>query len=151
MIIDDIKQFNTYLNLHPTFKDIECLLSNNNLEYFFEEKQNTISDKLRYIIVDQKCICYEESLNYFEAHDRHIDIHICFEGQEKIIWKNRSNCKKVRKDDLSNSDVIFFDENPEIEFTLKPKTFCIFFPNDVHASLIGESYIKKIVFKIKIQ
>ena len=151
MIVDDINQFKTYLNLHSTFKDVECLLTENNLENFFGEKKYHIDNKLRYIIVDQKCISYEESLNYFEAHDRHIDIHICFEGQEKIIWKNRNNCTKVRKDDLSYNDVIFFDENPEIEFTLKPKTFCIFFPNDVHASLIGESYIKKIVFKLKIK
>jgi biofilm protein TabA len=149
MILDDINQFKTYLDLHTSFKHVYSFLNENNLESLFRGKE-ILNDKLHYIIVDQKCISYQESLNFFEAHDQHIDIHICFEGKERIIWKNRSDCKKVKKDDLFLNDVIFFDEIPEIEFTLNPNYFCVFFPNDVHASLIGDSNIKKIVFKIKI-
>ena len=150
MIIDDISQFSNYFNLNPLFKVINSFITENKIENIFTEDK-IITNNLRYIIVNQNCIGYNEALNFFEAHDRHIDVHICFEGFENIIWKNRSNCTKVRKDDLINNDVIFFDEIPEIEFTLKPMKFCIFFPNDVHSSLIGESYIKKIVFKLKIK
>ena len=35
-------------------------------------------------------------------------------------------------------------------FQLNDNQFAIFYPNDVHAPMIGNDFIRKIVFKVKI-
>jgi len=47
-------------------------------------------------------------------------------------------------------DVRFFHDKPDMFFELQEKQFAILFPTDVHAAMIGEGTIKKIVIKVKI-
>jgi biofilm protein TabA len=45
---------------------------------------------------------------------------------------------------------VFYNDAPDMYFELTDKQFAIFFPEDVHAPMIGESEIKKMVIKVKI-
>jgi beta-galactosidase beta subunit len=47
-------------------------------------------------------------------------------------------------------DVLFYDDAPDMFFQLTNLQFAIFFPEDVHAPMIGEGNIKKMVIKVKI-
>ena len=50
----------------------------------------------------------------------------------------------------AEKDVQFYNDTPETFFQLRDGQFAIFFPEDVHAPMIGEGTIKKLVIKVKI-
>jgi len=45
---------------------------------------------------------------------------------------------------------VFYNDRPDMFFQLTNNQFAIFFPEDVHAPMIGKSEIKKMVIKVKI-
>jgi len=46
--------------------------------------------------------------------------------------------------------VMFYADAPQTHYQLIPGQFVILFPNDVHAAMIGEGMIKKLVVKVAI-
>jgi YhcH/YjgK/YiaL family protein len=50
----------------------------------------------------------------------------------------------------AEKDVLFYEDLPELFFELKPAHFAIYFPDDVHAPMIGEGTIKKLVVKVRV-
>lgn len=45
--------------------------------------------------------------------------------------------------------VRYFSDRPDVYFKLSVGQFAIFCPEDVHAPMIGEGEIKKVVIKVK--
>jgi YhcH/YjgK/YiaL family protein len=80
----------------------------------------------------------------------YIDIQLCVSGTEQYGWKPRETCKEEKAPYNPEKDVLFFNDAPDMFFQLTDGQFAIFFPNDVHAPMIGDGEIKKMVFKIKI-
>jgi biofilm protein TabA len=65
-------------------------------------------------------------------------------------WKPRSTCIAPRGEYNAEKDVLFYDDKPDMFFRLTDNQFVIFYPEDVHAPMIGEGMIKKLVIKVKI-
>ncbi|HEY4150720.1 MAG TPA: YhcH/YjgK/YiaL family protein [Chitinophagaceae bacterium] len=86
----------------------------------------------------------------FEAHNNYIDIQVCPTGTEQIGWKPRAACVNPKGDYNTEKDVIFYNDAPDTYFSLNAGQFAIFFPEDVHAPMIGEGPIKKLVVKVKL-
>lgn len=86
----------------------------------------------------------------FEAHNNYIDIQVCPAGTEQIGWKPRGTCVNPKGDYNTEKDVIFYSDAPDTYFSLQAGQFAIFFPEDVHAPMIGEGPIKKLVVKVKL-
>ena len=80
----------------------------------------------------------------------HIDIQVCIKGEEKIGWKPRTECFHQKEPYNAHKDVSFYDDVPDMYFKLRSDQFAIFFPEDVHAPMIGNGLIKKMVVKVKI-
>lgn len=91
----------------------------------------------------------EESTAKFECHDKNIDIQLCIKGTEQICWKPRQSCSHQKDEYNAEKDVTFYKDNPDMYFQLTNSQFAIFFPEDVHAPMIGEGDIKKIVIKVE--
>ena len=85
----------------------------------------------------------------FEAHDHFIDIQVCPAGTEKLGWKPRNKCIDPKDPYNAEKDVIFFNDKPDMYFELNPGQFAIFYPEDVHAPMIGDGPIKKLVVKVR--
>ena len=85
-----------------------------------------------------------------ESHDKYIDIQICLQGEETMGWRDRQTCSAIKEPYNSDNDITFYSDHPTCFITLKPNQFAIFFPSDCHAPLIGEGFIKKVVFKVKL-
>jgi YhcH/YjgK/YiaL family protein len=92
----------------------------------------------------------EESTAKFECHNANIDIQLCIKGVETLGWKPRQDCKSEREPYNAEKDVLFYTDKPDMFFQLTDGQFAIFFPEDVHAPMIGEGEIKKLVIKVKI-
>lgn len=86
----------------------------------------------------------------FEAHNNYIDIQVCPSGSEEIGWKPRNTCIQPKGEYNTEKDVTFYNDQPDMYFTLHAGQFAIFFPEDVHAPMIGNGPIKKLVVKVKV-
>ena len=149
MIIDSLKNASLYTNLHPLFARAFDYLKNENLNAL-EDGTTDLGGGLKVIVSSKKGKTPEESLSKFECHDQNIEIQFCVKGVENIGWKPREKCTLPNGDYNPEKDVRFYKDSPDMYFQLTDNQFVIFYPNDVHAPMIGNDIIKKIVFKVKI-
>ena len=85
-----------------------------------------------------------------DSDDENIDSQLCIKGNETIGWNPREKCTVPNGDYNPEKDVRFFNDSPDMFFQLTDGQFAIFFPEDVHAPMIGDGEIKKLVVKVKI-
>ena len=149
MIIDTITNAHKYIGLNPLFAKAFEFILYKDLQKLDDGKFD-ISDDLKLIVNTGNGKTAEASLAKFECHDQNIDIQICVKGLETIAWKPREKCLSPNGDYNPEKDVRFFNDAPDMFFELTDSQFAIFYPEDVHAPMIGEGEIKKLVFKVKI-
>lgn len=149
MIIDSLEQSGKYLQVHPLFEQAFAYISKTDLSAI-EVGKYDIADGLKAIVSDKKGMTQAESCAKFECHNAHIDIQICIRGNETLGWKPRGSCKNEREPYNAEKDVMFYTDAPDMFFQLTDNQFAVFFPEDVHAPMIGEGEIKKMVIKVKI-
>jgi biofilm protein TabA len=149
MIIDTLNNASKYTGLNPLFAKAFDFINQNDVATL-ENGVIQIEDGLKVIVSTANGKTAEASLAKFECHDKNIDIQVCLKGLETIAWKPREKCVTPNGDYNPEKDVRFFSDAPDMFFQLTDGQFAIFFPEDVHAPMIGEGEIKKLVFKVKI-
>lgn len=150
MIIDSLQYASKYTSLNPLFAKAFAYINNTDLTALAVGKFDIDGDNLRVIVADKNGMTAAESTAKFECHNAHIDIQVCISGKETMGWKPRGSCLAPRGEYDAEKDVLFFDDAPDMFFGLTDKQFVIFYPEDVHAPMIGEGVIKKLVIKVKI-
>ena len=149
MIIDSLTNASKYYSLHPNFKKAFDYVNQNDITSL-EEGTFEIADGLKVISIIGQGATKEQSIKGFECHDQNIDIQILIKGPETFAWKPREKCVSPNGDYNNERDVRFFHDQPDMYFQLQENQFAILFPEDVHAAMIGEGILKKIVIKVKI-
>jgi YhcH/YjgK/YiaL family protein len=149
MIIDTLNNALKYSLLHPLFAKAFDFINQNDVTTL-EDGIIQIEEGLKVIVNTANGTTTEASLANFECHDQNIDIQFCIKGLETIAWKPREKCLSPKGDYNSEKDVRFFNDTPDMYFQLTEGQFGIYYPEDVHAPMIGEGEIKKLVFKVKI-
>jgi biofilm protein TabA len=139
MIIDTIKNASKYFGVHPLFSKAFDYINSTDLASTEVGKYEIDGDNLKAIISSKKGMTQEESVAKFECHDRHIDIQLCIDGNEKIGWKPREKCTSPKGEYNPEKDVQFYNDVPDTFFGLTNGQFAIFFPEDVHAPMIGDA------------
>jgi len=149
MIVDSLHNAAKYLALHPNFKKAFDYVNQTDTSSL-PEGAFEIEAGLKVIVITGEGTTKEESIKGFECHDKNIDIQISTQGPETFAWKPREKCVSPNGDYSDERDVRFFHDKPDMYFQLQEKQFAILFPEDVHAAMIGEGTLKKIVIKVKI-
>jgi len=149
MIVDTIQNAPKYFSVHPLFAKAFEFIQQTDLANAPDGKLD-IAEGLKAIFSNKKGMTAEASVAKFECHDKHIDIQLCIRGVETIGWKPREKCVRENGGYNVEKDVQLYNEQPDMYFQLTNGQFAIFFPEDVHAPMIGEGAIKKLVIKIKI-
>ena len=149
MIIDTIANAAKYFSLHPLFEKAFGYINQHDLANAADGKSD-ISDGLKAIISNAPGKTKEASLAKFECHNKNIDIQLCIHGVETFGWKPREKCVSPNGDYNEEKDVQFYNDAPDTFFELTDGQFAIFYPEDVHAPMIGDAEIKKLVIKVKI-
>lgn len=149
MIIDTLNNASNYANMHPLFTKAFDYINQNDIAHL-PVGVSQISEGLKVIVNTANGKTAETSLAKFECHDKNIDIQLCVKGLETIAWKPREKCLTPNGAYNPEKDVRLFSDAPDMFFQLTEGQFAIFFPEDVHAPMIGEGEIKKIVIKVKI-
>lgn len=149
MIVDTLQNFEKYAGLNPLFAKAFDFINQKDVSTF-EVGKVEISEGLTLIVSNGQGKTKEVSLEKFECHDKNIDIQICVNGLETIGWKPREKCKIPNGNYNFEKDVRFYKDEPDMFFQLTNNQFAIFYPEDVHAPMIGNGEIKKLIFKVKI-
>ena len=150
MVIDKLSEINKYASLHPRFvKSIDYIVTNNLL---IAEPGTVLVDgeDIKAIIMEGNCVPAEESLAGFECHNTYIDIQIVLKGKETVGWRARTSCSAPKDEYSEEKDVLFYADAPTLFFELQAGMFSIYFPEDVHAPMIGDDPIKKVVMKVRV-
>jgi YhcH/YjgK/YiaL family protein len=134
--------------MHPGFEKAYRFLRRQPLEQLAEGRHEIDEDKV-YATVSEKPGKTLETAK-LEVHDSYIDIQVLIKGQETMGWRDRRNCKTVHAAYDEKKDIAFYDDQPEVFFTLEPEHLAIFFPYDAHAPMIGDGVIRKVIVKVKL-
>jgi biofilm protein TabA len=151
MVIDKLSEINKYTSLHPRFaKAIDYIVTN---KLFVAEPGTVLVDgeDIKAIIMEGNCVAKEESLAGFECHNTYIDIQIVLKGKETVGWRARTSCSMPKGEYSEEKDVLFYADAPTLFFEMQAGMFSIYFPEDVHAPMIGEGPIKKLVMKVRVK
>lgn len=149
MIIDTLENAGKYTSVHPLFAKAFEFLNSIDLNKV-EAGKYEISDGLNYAVVEKEGMTAEESIAKFECHNKNIDIQLCISGKEKLGWKPRNTCKSMKGEYNVEKDVAFYNDAPDMYFELTDGQFAIFFPEDVHAPMIADGVIKKLIVKVRL-
>ena len=149
MIIDTLHNASKYFSVHPLFRRAFEYIEQTDLANAPDGK-NEIAEGLKAIFSNSPGKTKEASCAKFECHDKNIDIQVCINGIETIGWKPREKCVTPNGDYNAEKDVQLYHDAPDTFFRLTNDQFAIFFPEDVHAPMICEGNIKKLVIKVKI-
>jgi biofilm protein TabA len=149
MIIDSLANAERYSSIHPLFAQAFEYIKSIDLKKA-EIGKTDLSEGLKIIVAEKEGMTKEESIAKFECHNQNIDIQLCISGKETMGWKSRQSCKSPRGEYNSEKDVLFYEDAPDMFFELSDNQFAIFFPEDVHAPMIGQEVIKKLIVKVRI-
>lgn len=150
MIIDTLANSGKYHCMHPLFAQAFEYIAAQDLDALEPGNYGIYGEGLKAVVMEKAGKTAAESLEKFECHDRHIDIQVCIRGNEQIGWKPRNDCKEPKGEYNPEKDVLFYRDAPDTYFKLGSGQFVILFPEDVHAPMIGEGNIKKLVIKVEI-
>ena len=148
MIIDTLANAEKYIGLHRNFQKAFEFIRSKDWSTVEPGKFPIQGDELHASVSLKDGVKTNDA--QFEAHNHYIDIQVCPAGSEKLGWKPRKNCKEQKTAYDPEKDVTFYSDRPETYFELHEGQFAIFFPDDVHAPMIGEGPIRKLVVKVKL-
>src|SRR5215204_2899068 len=148
MIIDTLDNADKYISLHPRFAKAFEFIKSQNLETL-EPGKFEIDGKDLHAAVSLKD-GVTRATGKAEAHNNYIEIQVCPSRKEELAWKPRRKSVSPKEPYNAEKDVTFFNDEMDTYFHLSAGQFAIFYPEDVHAPMIGEGPVKKLVVKVKI-
>lgn len=89
--------------------------------------------------------------NVFEAHRKHIDVHVLLEGKE-LVEAAPLEAMREKKSYDAQKDVCELEGEALLKLVLSPGFFAVFFPRDAHKPGLSlgncPQTVKKCVFKV---
>ncbi len=149
MIIDTLTNAEKYFGLHTGFKSAFEYLMAADLQALAPGTYE-VDDDVKIFLTEKEGMTPAVASQKFECHNQNIDIQLCIRGNETLGWKPRADCAAPKGAYSEEKDVLFFEDAPDMYFSLKAGQFVIFYPEDVHAPMIAEGLIKKLVVKVRI-
>ncbi len=152
MIIDHIKNADTYTALHPEFRRAFDFLRTSDLDSLTEGRFD-FGAKGNYVIVENYTSKHWEDCRW-ESHIKYLDIQYIVKGREQIAWRGTEGLE-ITENRFSESDIAFYTSDEALVTTtiMNEGNFAVFYPGDVHrpgACIDTPQAVKKIIFKLRI-
>ncbi|MDH2917929.1 MAG: YhcH/YjgK/YiaL family protein [Sideroxydans sp.] len=148
MIFATLPLFSRYLTLHPLFPAAYAYLRDTDLNALAPGVHQIIDQQLFVIVEHANGRTRAEAK--LEAHRRYIDIQLVLAGLDEMGWQALSDCNQPIDEHNLERDIRFFDDAPATWIAVPPAHFCIFFPDDAHAPLVGSGAIRKVIMKVAV-
>jgi biofilm protein TabA len=148
MILDRVEQIASYISLGAHFEKAAVFIANTDLAAL-ENGRHAIDDDRVYALVLRE-LGKPQANTRLEAHRRYADIQLVLEGTEKMGWISRPLCDRPDGAYDDAKDVEFFHGEPELWVTVRPGRFALFLPDDVHAPMVSDDELHKVVVKVQV-
>ncbi len=148
MILDTLARSGRYHALHPLFAQAFGFLRATDLDAL-EPGRHAIDGERLFAIVEA-CPGRARADAKLESHRRYIDIQLVLEGVDEMGWRPTAACVDPATEYDAARDIRFYDDPPASWVATPAGSFCLFFPDDAHAPLVGEGMIRKVVVKIAV-
>jgi len=148
MILDKISNQSLYSSIHSNFQQVFDFIKNNDLMNMELGKHIIDGEKVFVMLMEYttqerlKCKC--------ETHKKYIDIQYMIQGEEYIGLKTRHK-EQASTPYNKEGDFMFYKLSKLPVLPLKEKHFAIFFPDDIHQTMIQieePKKLRKAVFKV---
>lgn len=149
MILSSLSQSSRYTTLHPLFQRAFDYIRDTDLYNMAPGRYHLVGEDL--IAIVEHVSGRAKEVAKLEAHRRYIDIQLVLEGDESMGWKPLADCLNPVSEHSMEKDIRFFHDAPASYVPVPPDHFCIFFPEDAHAPLVGSGNIRKVIFKVAVQ
>lgn len=148
MVVDSFSNLAFYASLNPRFEKVINFFESNDVASFEAGKYEVDGDDIFINVIERGLKKPEDAA--LEVHDVYIDIQVLFSGDvESYGFKKRAACTQPRSEMDTEKDILFFDDKADTYVSILPGDMMIFFPEDVHAPLVGEGNVKKAIIKVK--
>ncbi|MHB1074730.1 NanQ anomerase/TabA/YiaL family protein [Thiobacillus sp.] len=148
MILATLAEADRYAALHPLFPRAFDFLRNTDLKTLAPGRHDVRGEQLFAIV--EACDSRTRAEAKLECHRRYIDIQLVLEGIDEMGWKPVAACVDPATDYDAARDIRFFNDTPSSWIATPSGAFCLFFPEDAHAPLVGQGRIRKVVMKIAV-
>ena len=148
MILSSLSQSSRHTSLHPLFQRAFDYIGDTDLFNVAPGRYHIVGDDL--IAIVEQVPGKTKEMAKLEAHRKYIDIQLVLEGDETMGWKPLADCLNPVSEHSMEKDIRFFHDAPASYVPVPPDHFCIFFPEDAHAPLIGSGTIRKVIFKVAV-
>jgi YhcH/YjgK/YiaL family protein len=148
MILSALSQSSRYAALHPLFQRAFDYIRDTDLYALAPGRYPIVGEDL-FAIVELVPGKTKEAAR-LEAHRKYIDIQLVLEGDETMGWKPLADCFNPVSEHSEDKDIRFFHDAPASWVPVPTDHFCIFFPEDAHAPLVGSGMVRKVIFKVAV-
>lgn len=148
MVISNLQNSDRIEPLHPLFKLLFEYVKSHDLLHATLGKVDLEGDILflRNIAADG----VPQDKQPLEGHRRYIDVHILLDGRERIGWKPLGRAVEEAKPYSEADDCVLYTDSATTYVDLLPGDFVVAYPEDLHAPLIGNGNIRKLIAKVKL-
>lgn len=147
MILDHLDNAQRYVAIHPGFWKAFRYLRDLDPQSVEDGKHTIDGGRLFVIIASDSPRGQANAV--LESHQKYIDIQYTISGAERIGWLGASQCTMPDDYDASK-DLRLYRDRPGMWVDVPQGHFAVFYPEDLHAPLAGETDVRKAVVKIAI-
>jgi len=148
MILDTLANSERYNAIHPLISRAFDFVIKTDLKCLTNGRHMIDGDQLFAIV--ERVPARKVAEAQLECHRKYIDIQLVLAGVDTMGWLPLSDCRQPVSEFNHEHDIQFFLDPPSTWVTTPAGSFCIFFPEDTHAPLVGTGPIHKIVFKLAV-
>lgn len=148
MIFDVLANADRYSAMHPLFPRAFAFLRDTDLLALTPGRYPIEGDSLFAIVEEADGRSRADAK--LECHRKYIDIQFVLRGMDEMGWSPLCNCREPVAGYSDKRDIEFFHDAPASWVTVPAGAFCVFFPEDAHAPLVGAAPIRKVVLKIAV-
>lgn len=148
MILDVLENAHKYFALHEGFAQAFDFLARADLKDLPVDKYPLDGDRIYAIVAIDHGRNKEDAL--LETHDKYIDIQFILTGTDSMGWKPKTSCIKPSGEHDLETDLRFYEDEPDTWLAVKSGAFAIFYPEDAHLPLISSDMIHKVIVKVAV-
>lgn len=147
MILDSLKNKAQYASLHPRFQQVFDFIDNTDLAALPCGRHDIDGDNI--FVMVQELDLREVKDARLELHRKYIDIQLLLSGPAEMFgWSEKKDCLTPETEFDEAKDIQLFTDIPQCFYTVSKGQFTILYPEDGHAPMLGEGFVKKCIFKI---
>ena len=149
MILDSLKNIESYVALNPNFAKAVEFVKNNDLSTLPLGRNDICGDEVFANVMEAQPRSQAEAP--VEIHRKYIDIQIPISGDEVMGYTPLSELPEIDFDDAGDAALYPVGFAARDYLNVKRGQFVIFFPQDGHAPAITPVPLKKIVLKVAVK